>query len=96
MGVNHLDTKYFNSIINAYSAHITAFEDIVIDVNNTVNTITSNWVGKGRNAFATDSTQVQMNLRDITGIMYELRDALINAHAEYMQADNATAKSIES
>jgi hypothetical protein len=40
--------------------------------------------------------QVRLNLQDISDIMYDLRDALIDAHAEYMKTDSALSKSFES
>ena len=71
-----------------------------ISFNSTINAysgyILSHWDGVGRDAFEKDCKQVQINLRDVADIMYDLRDALTNAHAEYMKTDNSLSKSFES
>ncbi len=94
--VKHLDTVHFNETITAYSNYIKQFEDIVNGVNSTASTMVDRWQGKGRKAFETDYKQVQQNLKDISEIMYNLRDALTNAHAEYIKTDSELSKSLES
>ena len=94
--VKHLDTANFNDTMSAYASFIKQYEDIVRGVNTAASTMVDNWRGKGRNAFEKDYKQVQQNLKDISDIMYDLRDALINAHAEYMKTDSALSKSFES
>ena len=94
--VTHLDTISFNSTINAYSGYIQRFEGIVQAVERITGQVLSHWDGVGRDAFEKDCKQVQINLRDVADIMYDLRDALTNAHAEYMKTDNSLSKSFES
>lgn len=94
--VKHLDTVNFNETIQAYAGYVKQFEEIVRGVNSTANAIVNQWEGKGRNAFEKDYRQVQLNLKDITDIMYDIRDALIDAYAEYIKADQALSKSFES
>ena len=94
--VKHLDTINFNSTIAAYAKHIKQFEDIVRSVNSSTKTMTDNWKGRGCDAFEKDCKQIQLNLKDISEIMYDLRDALIDAHAEYMKTDAALSKSFDS
>lgn len=94
--VRHLDTINFNSTINNYSGYIKRYEGLVEDVDRIVSKVLANWDGEGRDAFEKDCKQVQINLKDVAEIMYDLRDALINAHAEYMKTDNSLSKSFES
>lgn len=94
--VNHLDTISFNSTINAYSEYIQRFEDIVEAIEQITGRVLSHWDGVGKEAFEKDCKQVQINLKDVADIMYDLRDALTNAHAEYMETDNSLSKSFES
>ena len=94
--VNHLDTVNFNDTIAAYASHIKEFESIAEGVKRSTDEMVDKWKGKGRDAFEKDCRQVQLNLSDITDIMYNLRDALIDAHAEYMKTDEALSKSFES
>ncbi len=94
--VRHLDTVSFNSTINDYARYITEFEGIVSEVSRITDRMINNWEGKGKEAFEKDSKQVRLNLKDVSDIMYDLRDALANAHAEYMKADDSLSKSFES
>ncbi|MDR1320314.1 MAG: WXG100 family type VII secretion target [Gracilibacteraceae bacterium] len=94
--VRRLDTVNFNDTISAYANHISRFENIVQGVNNSANAIVNCWKGKGRDAFEKDCRQVQLNLKDITSIMYDIRDALIDAHAEYIKSDSDLSKNFES
>lgn len=94
--VNHLDTISFDSTIVAYNDYIRRFEDIVDEVDRITGEVLSHWDGDGRKAFEKDCKQVQINLKDVAEIMYDLRDALTDAHAEYMKADNSLSKSFES
>lgn len=94
--VRHLETASFSDTIHMYEKSIKQFEAIVRDVNKTCETIAAQWKGKGRDAFNKDYQQVQINLKDVTDIMYDIRDALINAQSEYMKADEALSKSYES
>lgn len=94
--VNHLDTAHFNDTILTYAKYIRQFESIVSNVDSIINRMAENWKGKGRDAFEKDCRVVQINLKDISDIMYDLRDALIDAHAGYMQTDQALSKDFES
>lgn len=94
--LNHLDTKSFESTINAYQKYIKEFEEIVSGVNKTAGTVIEHWSGKGRNAFEKDYKQVQLNLKDISDIMYDIRDALVDAQTEYTKTDASLSKSFES
>ena len=94
--VRHLDTAHFDSTIDDYSKYITRFETIVSEVNNIINEITSEWKGKGRDAFDKDADMVRANLKDISDIMYEIRNALRDAGSKYIESDEALSKSYES
>lgn len=94
--VNHLDTRSFEEAITAFSGYITDFERIVSDVRSIHREMLKNWEGEGRKAFEKDCNQVQLNLKDLSDIMYELRDALINAQTEYIQKDAAVSKAFDS
>ncbi len=94
--VNHLDTKSFSDTYTAYANYVKQFEALVGEVNKICKNMVDNWKGKGRDAFEKDYKQVQVNLKDISDIMYDIRDALIDAHAEYIKADAALSKSFDS
>jgi uncharacterized protein YukE len=94
--VTYLNTANFNDTLTAYSGYISQFDGIINAVNSATDTMIANWQGDGCKAFEKDSKQVQLNLKDISDIMYDLRDALINAHMEYIKEDLALSKSLES
>lgn len=94
--VNHLDTNNFNETILAFNGYIRRYESIVSSVEQITGQVLARWYGVGHDAFEKDCKQVQLNLKDIAGIMYDLRDALTNAHSEYMKTDNSLSKSFES
>jgi WXG100 family type VII secretion target len=94
--VTHLDTINFNGTILAFNGYIKRYESIVNSVDRITGQVLSQWDGVGSNAFEKDCKQVQINLKDIADVMYDLRDALTNAHAEYMKTDNSLSKSFES
>lgn len=94
--VTHLDTKSFNNTINNYTVYIKTFENIVKSTNSAIDEVIKNWQGEGAKAFEKDCKQVQLNLKDIADIMYDLRDALIDAHAEYLKTDEALSKNFDS
>ncbi|MGI6084507.1 MAG: WXG100 family type VII secretion target [Acetivibrionales bacterium] len=93
--IRHLDTMHFDETMTAYANYIKQYENIVKDVNNATDMVINRWRGKGKNAFENDCKQVQLNLKDISDIMYDLRDALNDAHAEYIKCDLALSKSFE-
>ena len=94
--VTHLDTVHFNETMTAYANYIKQFEAIFRDVKSANDTMADNWKGKGRNAFVKDCKQDKLNLKDISDIMYDLRDALVDAEAEYVKTDAALSKNFES
>ena len=86
-----LDTLNFQGTISAYDRHIEQYHDIVQGVNKAAETLVDNWEGEGRNAFREDYTQVQLNLKDISDIMNEIRAALNAAKENYSSADQELA-----
>lgn len=94
--VNHLNTEHFDSTVTAYEGYIKQFEELVKEVNSICAEVVQNWKGKGSDAFEKDYRQVQLNLKDITDIMYEIRDALTNANSEYLKTDDTMAKKLTS
>lgn len=94
--VKKLDTIHFNQIINTFAAQIRSFETIRRGVDLSVIRVLNNWKGEGSKAFEKDSKQIQVNLNDICDIMYDMRDVLIDAHAGFMETDNALSKSFDS
>ena len=93
--VKKLDTKSFTDTISAYGKHIQTFEGIVSGVKSTTSTLLDRWKGKGSKEYKSDCEKVQKNLKDITDIMNEVRDALSDAYAEYCETDSGLASQMK-
>lgn len=91
--VEHLDTHKFESSINAFKDGVVEYDRITTGVMQTTNNLMCNWKGEGKTQFEKDYNVIYLCLKDISEIMYELRDALIDAEAEYIKTDEECAKS---
>jgi len=96
--VTRLDTQSFADVIAAYNTYLNNFQSIVSNVNNTINAVVdqSKWRGHGRNAFRDNSSQVQLNLRDISDFMTEMRDVLVGAYNDYSEVDREIGNAFNS
>ena len=90
--VQHLDTSKFDSTISAFNKGIEEYNNIKLTVEKITNALFSNWQGEGKTQFEKDYTTLYRQLTDIADIMYELYDALIDADAAYIKADEEAAK----
>lgn len=94
--VRHLDTVDFDSTIQSYKDYIGQFRHLSDEIDRIIDDLLKEWEGEGKKEFEKDCKQVQTNLKDITDIMYDIRDALIVAQEQYVSADLALEKSYES
>lgn len=92
--VQYLYTGEFSDAIDAFKEGIKEYNRIRTDVERTTNTLFTNWSGKGKTQFEKDYRIIYQQLEDIEDIMYELYNALIEAEATYIKADEATAKAL--
>ena len=90
--VTYLNTKTFSETINIFKNSISEYDNIKLKVERTTNMLFSDWQGEGKSQFEKDYTTLYRQLTDITDIMYELYEALIDAEAAYIQADEEAAK----
>lgn len=89
--VQHLDTNKFSSTIATFKTGIEEYNRIKT-VLRARPMICFKWQGEGKNQFEKDYNTIYQQLSDIGDIMYELYDALIDAQAAYIQADEEAAK----
>lgn len=92
--VNHLDTSVFDDAITAFKEGIQKYNTIKHDVETATNELFLYWYGKGKTQFERDYRMIYRQLEDIEDIMYELYNALIDAEAAYILADEETAKAL--
>lgn len=90
--VQHLDTNKFSSTIATFKTGIEEYNRIKNGVKSTTNDLFLKWQGEGKNQFEKDYNTIYQQLSDIGDIMYELYDALIDAQAAYIQADEEAVK----
>lgn len=90
--VQHLDTDKFSAAVAALKKGVKTYDEIRNGVANTTNSLLIQWQGEGKKQFEKDYNTIYRQLTDIGDIMYELRDALIEAQAGYIQADEQAAK----
>lgn len=91
-GVKHLDTSKFHSTISAFKKGITEYNTIKSDVERATNELFVTWQGEGKTQFERNYTTLYRQLTDIADIMYDLYDALAEAEAAYIEADQQSAK----
>lgn len=92
MSVQQLNTKDFSNAVSTFKAQIKEYNRIKKSVADTTNTLFGKWSGEGKTQFEKDYTTIYRQLTDIEDIMYELYEALIDAEAAYIQADEEAAK----
>lgn len=90
--VTHIDSNKFGTAIDAFTKGIKEYEDIISGVKDTTQTLSNNWKGKGYTQFQKDYITIFRQLEDISEVMYDLRDALVECQAAYITTDDQVAK----
>lgn len=90
--VKYLETGTFHDASQAFKTGIQTYNDIKNDVVSATSTLFWNWQGEGKTQFEKDYNTIFRQLTDIGDILYELYDALAEAEALYIQADEEAAK----
>jgi WXG100 family type VII secretion target len=85
--VRHLDTKAFDTVIIAFKNCITRFDNIIGEVNTTIDSLDGVWEGVGKNAFSSDAKAVRTNLVDIEDFMNDMVTSLSEAKNLYIETD---------
>lgn len=95
MAVEYLDVKGITDACKAFQNKIKNFDECVAEMDNATNDALRNWVGKGRNQFETQMGLMKSQLADISEILYEIYDALVDAESAYIDEDEAVAKQFD-
>lgn len=90
--VTYLNTNKFSTTVSAFKSGIEEYNSIRLGVESTSNALFTIWEGKGKTQFEKDYTTIYQQLTDIGDIMYELYDAIIDAQAAYISADEEAGK----
>lgn len=93
--IRYLESQYISNAAKKLAVCIKKYDNIVCDIEKSTAQLLADWHGKGKNAFEKDYNTVYRQLKDISDIMYELREQLIDAEATYIKTDEEIAKSFE-
>lgn len=93
-GIKYLETQKLVDAANAINRHIATYNTIIRDISNITNTLLFSWHGEGKTEFEKDFSTIYQQLSDISDIMYDLYDAIVDADATYVQTDEDIAKGI--
>lgn len=92
--VTYLDSQKLLDAANTLDACIADYVDLVKRISQETQALLNEWHGKGKEEFDKDYTTIYRQLSDISDVMYELYDALVDADATYVQTDEDIAKGI--
>lgn len=94
VGVEYLESQKLLDAANSINECIKEYNGIIKRITNTTNDLLGSWYGEGKTEFEKDYTTIYQQLSDISDIMYDLYDALVDADATYVQTDEEIAKGI--
>lgn len=92
MSVEYLNVEGITDAAKMFRDKIDDFDDAVVKMNTATNDALRNWVGKGRNQFETQMELMERQLGDITDMLYEIYEALVDSEQGYIDEDEAVAK----
>lgn len=91
-GVQYLDSQQLLDAANSIDACLKEYKEIIKKISTSTNTLLDSWYGEGKDEFEKDYSTIYQQLSDISDIMYDLYDALVDADATYVQTDEEIAK----
>lgn len=92
--IRHLDVGGLDMVCKDVRSSIEQFDQYVQTMDETTNHLLDAWLGRGRDRFETEYMIIRRQLKDISGALYDIYDALVDAQAGYIDADEAVAKKI--
>ena len=92
VGVKYLESQKLLDAANSINECIKEYNGIIKRITNTTNDLLGSWYGEGKTEFEKDYTTIYQQLSDISDIMYDLYDALVDADPTYGQTDEEIAK----
>lgn len=92
MSVRYLDVEGITDTAKAFRDKIYDFDDAVVIMNTATDDALRNWAGRGRNQFETQMALMKSQMKDITEMLYDIYDALVDAEKGYIDEDEEVAK----
>ena len=94
MAVNYLESQKLLDAANTLNSCISDYNDVVGTIVTRTDQLLATWFGEGKTAFEKDYSTIYRQLEDISEVMYDLYDSLVDADATYVQNDEEIAKSM--
>ena len=94
MSVKYISVGEIGDTRNEFKNSIKTFEGYVREVNKAADDLRVAWSGKGYTQFEHQYALMKRQLDDISDILYEVYEALLDAETAYIDVDEAVAKQI--
>lgn len=94
MAIEYISLKEIGETREAFKKSIKTFEGYVKTVNSAADKLNGSWDGKGSKSFVKEFSLMKTALDDISDILYEVYEAILDAETAYIDADEAVAKQI--
>lgn len=93
-GVKYLETQKLLDAANQINKCIEKYNKIIQEISTATVALTDSWHGEGCTEFEKDYSTIYQQLTDISDIMYDLYESLVDSDATYVQTDEDIAKSL--
>ena len=90
--VRFLDSQHLLDATAILKSQIEIYNNVIKNIENKTNDLIDTWYGEGRTAFEKDYSTIYRQLEDISEVMYDLYDSLVDADATYVKTDEEIAK----
>jgi WXG100 family type VII secretion target len=91
-GVKYLETQKLLDAANTVKDSIAEYKAIIQKIDKKTRDLLLDWYGEGKTEFEKDYSTIYKQLTDISEVMYDLYDALVDSDASYIQTDEEIAK----
>lgn len=91
-GVHYLESQKLTDAANTLDGYISEYNDVIKSITMKTDQLIATWFGEGKAAFEKDYSTIYRQLEDISEVMYDLYDSLVDAAATYVKTDEEIAK----
>ena len=91
-GVHYLESQKLVNAANKLDDYINDYNDVIKIITKETNQLIATWYGEGKTAFEKDYSTIYRQLEDISEVMYDLYDSIVDAAATYVKTDEEIAK----
>jgi len=88
-GCQTIDTKAFDAVMDIKDELVSDYDKLNSEYDRIIETLLSNWQGKGADAFREDATKVKTNIGGIHDILNTMCDTLTDCRSIIAETDTA-------